>query len=318
MTTKPKAKTGVNVGVDVGKEQLDICIYERNLHFSVANNTQGIRQALSRLGRYQVDRIVCEATGRYEHGLVESAINKGLPIIVSNPIPIRRYAGAIGQLAKTDEIDSRTIAQYAAVIQPEVRRHKSKQVIKIKDLLVRRRQLVEMMTMEKNRFQIMPKFLKADIERHIKYLLKQIEKVDKQLNTLVEQHDEWQSKRERLLSVPGIGPVVVNTLLGDLPELGTLTNKQIAALTGVAPYNRDSGKLRGKRRIRGGRATVRTILYMAMLTSIQHNPVIKRFYQRLVAEGKHKKVALTACIRKMIIILNAMLRDETNWNEKTA
>ncbi len=318
MTTKPKAKTGVNVGVDVGKEQLDICIYERNLHFCVENNTQGIRQALSRLGRYQVDRIVCEATGRYEHGLVESAINKGLPIIVSNPISIRRYAGAIGQLAKTDEIDSRTIAQYAAVIQPEVRRHKSKQVIKIKDLLVRRRQLIEMMTMEKNRFQIMPKFLKADIERHIKYLLKQIEKVDKQLNTLVEQHDEWQTKRERLLSVPGVGPVVVNTLLGDLPELGSLTNKQIAALTGVAPYNRDSGKLRGKRRIRGGRATVRTILYMAMLTSIQHNPVIKRFYQRLVTEGKHKKVALTACIRKMIIILNAMVRDGTNWNEKTA
>lgn len=318
MTTKPKAKTGVNVGVDVGKEQLDICIHERNLHFSVSNDTQGIRQALSRLGRYQIDRIVCEATGRYEHGLVESAINKGLPIIVSNPIPIRRYAGAIGQLAKTDEIDSRTIAQYAAVIQPEVRRHKSKQIIKIKDLLVRRRQLIEMMTMEKNRFQIMPTFLKADIDRHIKSLMKQIEKVDKQLNMLVEEHEEWQEKRVRLLSVPGIGPVVVNTLLGDLPELGTLTNKQIAALTGVAPYNRDSGKLRGKRRIRGGRATVRTILYMSMLTSIQHNPVIKRFYQRLVAEGKHKKVALTACIRKMIIILNAMLRDGTNWNEKTA
>ncbi|MDH5233040.1 MAG: IS110 family transposase [Gammaproteobacteria bacterium] len=316
MTTKQTAKNGVNVGVDVGKYQLDICIYERDLYFSVSNDTTGIRQALNRLARYQVERIVCEATGRYEHALVEAAIEKRLPIIVSNPIQIRRYAGAIGQLAKTDEIDSRLIAKYAAVIQPEVRRHKSKQIIKIKDLLVRRRQLIEMMTMEKNRFQIMPKFLKADIQRCITHMQKQLEKVDKQLNVLVEQHDEWQAKRERLLSVPGIGPVVVNTLLGDLPELGSLTNKQIAALTGVAPYNRDSGKLRGKRRIRGGRATVRTMLYMAMLTSIQHNPVIKRFYQRLVAEGKHKKVALTACIRKMIIILNAMLRDGTNWNEK--
>jgi len=316
MTTKQTAKNGVNVGVDVGKHQLDICIYERDLYFSVSNNTAGIRQALNRLARYQVERIVCEATGRYEHALVEAAIDKRLPIIVSNPIKIRRYAGAIGQLAKTDEIDSRLIAKYAAVIQPEVRRHKCKQVIKIKDLLVRRRQLIEMMTMEKNRYQIMPKFLKADIHRCITHMQKQLEKIDKQLNILVEKHDEWQAKRKRLLSVPGIGPVVVNTLLGDLPELGSLTNKQIAALTGVAPYNRDSGKLRGKRRIRGGRATVRTMLYMAMLTSIQHNPVIKRFYQRLVAEGKHKKVALTACIRKMVIILNAMLRDGTNWNEK--
>lgn len=318
MTTKQTTKSNVNVGVDVGKYQLDICIHERNKCFSVRNDKQGIRSALNRLRRYQVDRVVCEATGRYEHALVEAAIEKQLPIIVSNPIQIRRYAGAVGQLAKTDEIDSRLIAEYAAVIQPTVRRHKSKQIIKIKDLLVRRRQLIEMMTMEKNRHQIMPTFLKADIQRSINHLQKQLVKVDKQLNTLVEQHDEWQEKRERLLSVPGIGPVVVNTLLGDLPELGSLTNKQIAALTGVAPYNRDSGKLRGKRRIRGGRATVRTMLYMAMLTSVQHNPVIKRFYHRLVAEGKHKKVALTACIRKMIIILNAMLRDGTDWNENMA
>ena len=315
---KQTAKNGVNVGVDVGKQQLDIYLYERDIAFTVSNDASGIKVALNRLARYSVTRIVCEATGRYEHALVEAAVIKRLPIIVTNPIQIRRYAGAIGQLAKTDALDSRLIAEYAAVIQPEVRRHKSKQVIKIKDLLVRRRQLIEMITMEKNRHQIMPTFLKADIQRVIHHLQKQLAKVDIQLNRLVEEHDAWREKRERLLSVPGIGPVVVNTLLGDLPELGALTNKQIAALTGVAPYNRDSGKLRGKRRIRGGRATVRTMLYMAMLTSIQHNPVIKRFYQRLVAEGKHKKVVLTACIRKMIIILNAMLRDGTTWNENMA
>jgi len=316
MTIKQNEKNNINVGVDVGKAQLDIYIHERQLHFCVNNDKQDIRDALNRLNRYQVERIVCEATGRYEHLLVEMAVDKQLPIIVNNPILIRRYAGAIGQLAKTDEIDSRIIAQYAAVLKPPVRKHKTKQVIKIKDLLVRRRQLIEMMTMEKNRVQIMPTFLRGDIQRHLKHCQKQLDKLDKKLNALVDDNEAWREKRERLLSVPGIGPVVVNTLLGDLPELGELTNKQIAALTGVAPYNRDSGKLQGKRRIRGGRATVRTILYMSMLTSIQHNPVIKNFYQRLVAEGKHKKVALTACIRKMIIILNAMLRDGTNWNEQ--
>jgi len=309
---------GVNVGIDVGKAQLDIFIYERGVYFSVENNVQGIRKGLGRLGRYSVERIVIEATGRYEHAFVDMALDKDLPVVIANPLQVRRYAGAIGQLAKTDEIDSRLIAEYAAIIQPQVRKHKSKIILKIKDLLARRRQLIEMMTMEKNRRQIMPAFLKADIQRVIDHLQRQLEKVDKQLNLLVEKEEAWRQKRTILLSMPGIGPVVVNTLLGDLPELGALTNKQIAALTGVAPYNRDSGSLRGKRRIRGGRSTVRTTLFMAVLTSVQHNPVIKHFYQRLVAAGKHKKVALTACIRKMVIMLNAMIRDGKMWQENIA
>lgn len=315
MTSNKKVSKEVNVGVDVGKAQLDIYIFERDVYFTVENNPKGICKALGRISRYKVERIVCEATGRYEHALVEAAIDKGLPIIISNPIHIRRYAGAIGQLAKTDEIDCRLIAKYAAVIQPKVRKHKTKIIIKIKDMLVRRRQLMTMMTMEKNRYQIMPTFLKTDIKRVIFHLKRQLEKVDKQLSMLIEKEDSWQKKREIMLSMPGIGPIVVNTLLGDLPELGALTNKQIAALTGVAPYNRDSGKLRGKRRIRGGRSSVRTIMFMAVLTSVQHNPVIKQFYQRLVAAGKHKKVALTACIRKMIIMINAMIRDGKMWQE---
>lgn len=318
MTTMKNKSLGINVGIDVGKAQLDICVYERDVYFTVENSPEGIRKALGRLGRYRVERIVIEATGRYEHAFVEAALDKGLPVIISNPLHIRRYAGAIGQIAKTDEIDSRLIAEYAAVIQPPVRKHKSKMVIKIKDLLVRRRQIIEMMTMEKNRYQIMPRFLKADIKRVIHHLDRQLEKVDKQLNDLVEKEGVWREKREILLSMPGIGPVVVNTLLGDLPELGELNNKQISALTGVAPYNRDSGQLRGKRRIRGGRATVRTTLFMAVLTSVQHNLVIKHFYQRLVAQGKHKKVALTACIRKMVIMLNAMVRDGKKWQENMA
>jgi len=318
MTTSNKKTLGINVGIDVGKAQLDIYLHEREVYFSVENSSQGIRKALGRLGRYTVERIVVEATGRYEHAFVEAALGKGLPIIITNPLHVRRYAGAIGQLAKTDKIDSHLIAEYAAVIQPPVRKHKSKMILKIKDLLVRRRQVIEMTTMEKNRYQIMPAFLRADIKRVIHHLQRQLEKLDKQLNRLVEQEDTWRQKREIMLSMPGIGPVVVNTLLGDLPELGALTNKQIAALTGVAPYNRDSGKLRGKRRIRGGRASVRTTLFMAVLTSVQHNPVIRCFYQRLVAAGKHKKVALTACIRKMVIMLNAMIRDSKMWQTNIA
>lgn len=291
MTIKNTAKQGINVGIDVGKSQLDIYIYERDIHFTCENTPKDIRSALGRINRFNVDRIVCEATGRYEHNLAEIAIDKGMPIIICNPIHIRRFAGAIGQLAKTDEIDSRLIAQFAATIKPEVRKHKTKAIIKIKDLLVRRRQMIEMMTMEKNRHQIMPAFLKADIKRVIQHLKRQLQKVDTHLNTLVEQEDTWQQKRDIMLSMPGVGPVVVNTLLGDLPELGELSHKQIAALTGVAPYNRDSGKLRGKRRIRGGRSGVRTIMFMAVMSSVQHNPVIKKFYQHLVAQGKHKKVA---------------------------
>jgi len=318
MTTKAKSANAVNIGIDVGKSQLDFFIYERDIHFTVENTTDGIRKALGRLGRYQVSRIVLEATGRYERPFVEAALQKGMPVIIANPIHVRRYAGAIGQLAKTDHIDAWLIAEYAAVVQPPVRGHHSKSVIKIKDLLVRRRQLIEMLTMEKNRHHIMPDFLKPDIKRSITHLQKQLEKVDQHLDKLIEAEDEWRDKRAIMQSMPGIGPAVVNTLLGDMPELGALTQKQVAALTGVAPYNRDSGKLRGKRRIRGGRHSVRTILFMAALTSIQHNPVIRSFYQHLVAQGKHKKVALTACMRKMITILNAMVRDGTTWDEKYA
>lgn len=313
-----KSSSEINVGIDVGKSQLDTYIHERDLHLTVDNSAEGIRVLLARLNRYRLTRIVIEATGRYERLLADAALAKDMPLIIVNPLQIRRYAGAIGQLAKTDKIDAKIIAQYAAFIQPEVRPASSHNVRVIKDLLARRRQLITMCTMEKNRAHIMPKSLRADIKRHIHHLEKQLEKLDKLLDQKIEDETAWRDKRAIMLSMPGIGPAVVNTLLGDLPELGNLTNKQIAALTGVAPYNRDSGSLRGKRRIRGGRHSVRTILFMATLTSVQHNPVIKRFYQRLVAQGKHKKVALTACIRKMVIILNAMVRDGRMWNEKMA
>jgi len=313
-----KKTSEINIGIDVGKSQLDVYIYERDIHIVVENNVDGVRVLLGRINRYNLTRIVIEATGRYERLLADAALAKDMPVIIVNPLHVRRYAGAVGQLAKTDKIDARVIAEYAAIIQPELRPVCSRNVRAIKDLLARRRQLLSMRTMEKNRAHIMPKSLQADIRRHILHLDKQVEKLDKLLDQKIEAEEQWRDKRAIMLSMPGIGPAVVNTLLGDLPELGQLNNKQIAALTGVAPYNRDSGSLRGKRRIRGGRHSVRTILFMATLTSVQHNPVIKRFYQHLVAQGKHKKVALTACIRKMVIMLNAMLRDGKRWNEQMA
>lgn len=313
-----KQSSQINVGIDVGKAQLDVYIHERDIHLTVENTTEGIRRLLARLSRYQLTRIVLEATGRYERLLADAALDRNLPLIIVNPLHIRRYAGAIGQLAKTDKIDARLIAQYAAVIQPDVRLSGNRNVRVIKDLLARRRQLLTMSTMEKNRAHIMPKTLRPDIQRHVRHIEQQIAKLDRVLDQKIEAEQDWRDKRAIMLSMPGIGPAVVNTLLGDLPELGQLSNKQIAALTGVAPYNRDSGALRGKRRIRGGRHSVRTILFMATLTAVQHNPVIRRFYQHLVAAGKHKKIALTACIRKMVIMLNAMLRDGMYWNEKLA
>jgi len=313
-----KREKSVNVGIDVGKTQLDVVIHEREIHFSAPNDAVGIRYIIGRLRRYAVERVVVEATGRREYAFVLAAAERGLPVIISQPIKVRRYAGAAGILAKTDKLDAKVLAEYAAVMRPEVRPIALGNIRKIKDMTARRRQLIEMSTMEKNRLDVMPKFLLGDIRRHIRHIQSQIDKLDRQIAELVEQIDEWREKRDILLSVPGVGTQVVNTLLADLPELGMLTNKQIAALVGVAPFNRDSGAFRGKRRIQGGRASVRTVLFMAMLTSIQHNTLIRNTYQRLLANGKHKKVAIVACMRKMITILNSMLRDNTMWNEKHA
>ena len=311
-------ETSVNVGIDVGKDQLDVFIHEPQLHFTVTNDRPGIRRLLTRISRYRPNRVVVEATGRREYDLVVAAAERELPVIICQPLLVRRYAAASGILAKTDKIDARILASYAAVMKPEVRPIALGNLRKIKDLVTRRRQLIEMSTMEKNRLDIMPKALVVDIRRHLRHLQAQVDKLDRIISELVESIDEWRERRDLLASVPGIGPQVINTLLADLPELGSLTNKQIAALVGVAPFNRDSGRFRGKRRIRGGRASVRTVLFMAMLSSIQHNPVIRSTYRRLLANGKHKKVALIACMRKMVCILNAMLRDQLQWGENHA
>ena len=313
MTNTKTRKTVVNVGVDVGKISLDIVIHEKALHWQAPNSPEGIRAVLKRLSYYQVERLVMEATGRYEFELAHAAYGKGLPVVIAKPLSVRRYAGAVEQLAKTDRIDAAIIAEYAAVVKPRATPKKSKNLIAIKNLLARRRQLVNLRTQEMNRRQIMGKAFEVSCRRMIRVFDQEIVRMEKQLAKRVASQAAWSEKQALLNSVPGVGNTLVYTLLADLPELGTLTNREISALVGVAPINRDSGKQRGKRRVQGGRASVRTVLYMATLSATQCNPVIKAFYRKLVSQGKHKKVALTACMRKLITVLNTMVKNETAW-----
>lgn len=313
-----KRLSAVNVGIDVSKVALDVHVLERSRSWSVGNDEAGISALISRLKRYNLARIVVEGTGRLEQRFVREALAQQLPVIVVSPLRVRRYAEAMGLLAKTDELDAYLIAAFAEAIKPPVHPPADPEASKIKDMIVRRRQLIEMRTMEKNRLPIMPEALTDSIAAHIAVLDEQVEALDRQLDQAVQNHSRWRQRRDILTSMPGVGKTVAFTLLGDLPELGSLNRKQIAALTGVAPFNRDSGKSRGRRRIRGGRATSRTALYLSVLSAMRFNPEIKCFYERLVAAGKHKKVVMTACIRKMLTMLNAMLRDNVKWQEKSA
>lgn len=302
-----------NVGVDVSKDSLDIHIYETDKHWQTANTAEGVKSLIRQLKRYQLTRVLVEATGGYERGLVEACAEKSLPVIVVQPIQVRQFAKAQGTFAKTDKLDARLIAHFGVVIQPEPRPLPSKNVRLVKDLLARKRQLTETRTQELNRLHRAQKGLAPSHRRLIKLLDKEITWVNERLTKAIAAITEWKRVYEIVSSAPGVGDGIAFTLLGELPELGRLTHRQIAALTGLAPFNRDSGAYKGRRRIKGGRAPIRTVMYMGMMSAIQHNPVMKRFYQKLVAQGKHKKVALTACMRKMITILNAMVRDDTMW-----
>jgi transposase len=308
----------VNVGVDVGKTQLDLYLLERGRALTVPNQEPDLSTLIRSLRRYRIKRIVVEATGRLEQPFVRAALAAGLPVIVVSPLKIRRFAQVIGQLAKTDAIDARLIAQFAATVKPAIRPASDLNAQAIKDLVVRRRQLTSLRTMEKNRRQVMPQELKSSIDRMIKMLNHELKLLEQLIDNAVDQHGASRHKRELLTSMPGIGNSVAATLIGDLPELGSLDRREIASLTGVAPFNRDSGTLRGKRRIRGGRTQSRTALFLSAMVATRFNPDIKRFYERLLSAGKHKKVALIACIRKIITALNAMLRDNVPWRSAIA
>ena len=304
----------INIGVDTGKHQLDIFIRPLDIFFSVTNDEKGIKEAIKTIKQYKPNRIIIEATGRLEHAFILACSQHDLPFVVANPVHVRRFAGAIGQLAKTDPLDAKLIAHFGEAVKPALSQLKADVLQRMSDLLSRRRQLMTMQTMEKNRLQIMPKEISGFIKPILTTIKNQILKTDKKLLKLIENCDEYKEKNEIIQSMKGVGNVVAFTLLSNMPELGYITNKQAAALVGVAPMNKESGSYTGKSKIRGGRHQVRTVMYMAMMSAIQCNPVFKTMYQRMVAEGKPKKTALIACVRKMIVILNSMVRDGVHWN----
>ena len=303
------------VGIDVAKEKLDIAVHSSDQRWTFANTDAGIGRVLSCLQKLNPVLIVLEATGGIEVPLVAALAVAGLPVVVVNPRQVRDFAKATGQLAKTDTLDARTLAHFAAVIRPPLRPLPDAQTREMTAILTRRRQLVEMLTAERNRLSAArSKPVRDRISAHITWLEKELANVDDDLASGIRESPVWREKDNLLQSVPGVGPVLSTTLLAHLPELGNLNRRQIAALVGVAPFNRDSGNLRGKRTVWGGRSAVRAALYMATLVATRHNPVIRAFYHRLCADGKPKKVALTASMRKLLTILNAMLKHRTPWH----
>jgi len=306
---------GVFVGIDVAKDSLEVSIRPSGEGETFANNDQGIALMRAFINQFTPVLIVCEATGSFETRAVTDLAVSGLPVVVVNARQVRDFARATGTLAKTDRIDARVIAHFADAVRPDVRPLKDRDAQRLDALITRRRQLVDMLTAEKNRLLTAPEWTRADIEAHIAWLKQCLKKVDKDLATLLKQSPLWRETERILRSTPSVGPVMAYTLVSDLPELGSLNRRQIAALVGVAPMNRDSGTFRGKRCIWGGRSAIRSVLYMSTLNAIQFNPLIKPFYERLRAAGKLHKVAITACMRKLLTILNTMVKNRTCWME---
>lgn len=313
MTTAP-----VFVGIDVSKDRLDVALRPTSDRWAIAHEESGIAALVVRLRRLAPALIVLEATGGLEVPLVGALAAAGLPVVVVNPRQVRDFAKATGTLAKTDALDAAVLAQFAEVIRPALRPLPDAATQALSALLGRRRQLVEMLTAEKNRLGSAPPPVRKGIRAHITWLERHLTDTDEDLADAIRESPVWREKDDLLRSAPGVGPVLATTLLANLPELGTLTRQQIAALVGVAPLNRDSGTLRGRRRVWGGRAHVRAVLYMSALTATRYNPVIRAFYARLCAAGKAKKVALTACMRKLLTILNSMVKHRTRWQENVA
>ena len=306
--------TASYVGLDVAKAQLDVAVRPSDERWSVPNDEAGIAQLVGLLRALAPALVVAEATGGFERAAIAALAAVGLPVVVANPRQVRDFARATGQLAKTDQLDAGILALFGERVRPAPRPLPDAAAQLLDALLTRRRQLLEMLVAEKNRLGFAPKPLHRGIRQHIRWLERQLEDVTKDLADQIEHSPVWRAADDLLQSVPGVGPIVSYTLLGELPELGTLSHKQIAALVGVAPLARDSGTLRGKRMVWGGRASVRTALYLAALCGRRWNPVLRVFYERLRATGKPTKVALIACARKLLTILNAMMRDHRSWS----
>lgn len=307
----------VYVGIDVSSQRLDVAIGDDSLE-SFDNDDAGVMALCQRLSAVSCELIVLEATGGYEALAVASLAGAGLPVRVINPRQVRDFAKATGLLAKTDALDARLLRQFAERIRPVVLPHKSEATRELAAWVARRRELVQMLTAEKNRLKLATRRVSRDITAHIRFLEKRIQDSDDELKRRIEADDDFRITDELLRSVPSVGPVSASTLIALLPELGALPHRQIVALVGLAPLNDDSGKRVGRRHIWGGRSEVRSVLYMATISALRSNPVIRTTYQRLVAAGKPKKVAIVACMRKLLTILNAIVRDQTPWNPAIA
>lgn len=309
-------ESGPFIGIDVSQEYLDVAVSGQKRVLRVTSDEAGLQSLMRQLQEKGPELIVMEASGGYERRPAAVLLAAGLPVAVVNPRQVRDFARSFGQLAKTDTIDARVLARFAEVLKPALSRLSGEAAEQLRELELRRRQIVAMMVAERNRLRTAPRT--ADrIEGHLRWLEDEVKQIEKEIEGLVQSDPGLEAKAAILKSVPGVGRAVSVTLLGSLPELGLLNRKEIAALVGVAPLNWDSGKLRGKRAVWGGRAHVRSILYMAALVASRRNPVIRALYERLCAAGKPKKLALVAAMRKLLIILNSMLRNRTLWNAST-
>ncbi len=302
------------VGIDVSKAHLDVALLPTGESFVIPNNEEGLEELLGRLEGLCPTLVVLEATGGFERPLAAVLAASGIAVAVLNPTQTRDFARARGRLAKTDALDAKVLARFAEAVRPTPRTLPDAEAREFQAILARRRQLIQMMTAEKNRLgAATSKAVARRIEAHIRWLEKELSRTDRDLDETIESSPTFKENEALLRSVPGVGPVLCRTLLAELPELGSLSPRELSALVGVAPLNRDSGTLRGRRSVWGGRGRVREALYMGALIASRHNPTIRAFYVRLLAAGKPKKVALVACMRKLLVILNAVMRDRTPW-----
>jgi transposase len=303
----------IYVGIDVSKDRLDVHVQPTGEAFAVARDGEGLAALVERLKPLAPRLVAVEATGGFEMTVAAAVAGAALPLAVVNPAQVRHYAQALGRQAKTDRIDAEVIARFAAATRPEPRALPDEATQALAELVTRRRQIITMMVAERQRATRLPKRLKRSCERVVRVLEKELAALDLDIDTTVRGSPAWRAKEDLLASVTGVGDITARTLIADLPELGTLDRRQIAALVGVAPFTRQSGQWRGKAFIAGGRSNVRAALFLATMAAVRHNPTIRAFRQRLLAKGKPKMVAMVACMRKLLTILNAILRDQTPW-----
>ena len=307
----------VYIGIDVSKDQVDVAVRPTGRSWSVQYDGTGVDELVANLNRLDPAAVITESTGGLELPLVAALAAASLPVVVVNPRQVRDFAKSTGQLAKTDRLDAQVLAHFGEAVRPPLRPLRDADTQALGAVLARRRQVMEILVAEKNRLGRAVPQVRPRIESHISWLKQELDDLDTELRLRIHSSPVWREKDDLLRSVPGVGPQVSLTLLAYLPELGTLNRKQIAALVGVAPFNRDSGPHRGKRSVWGGRARVRAVLYMGALVASRRNPVLREFYQRLLEAGKPKKLALTACMRKLLIILNSMMRTGEHWDPTT-